>query len=81
MKTTNRQKYWLNMASYYLVDAMEALTAAEDSIVCAFDGDEPGYAVADSPDARGWDYLDAIAEAQRAIGIRLNTWDEGEYDE
>jgi hypothetical protein len=35
----------------------------------------------DSQDARAWDYLDAIREAQRALGHRLNTWDKGDYDE
>jgi hypothetical protein len=46
----------------------------------AFD-DGPGYPAPDSQDARAWDYLEAICEARKALGHRLNTWDKGDYDE
>jgi hypothetical protein len=74
-------KYNLTLAAYHLRDALKSLDTAKDCISNAFDGYDPGYPAPDSQDARAWDYLDAIREAQRALGHRLNTWDKGDYDE
>jgi hypothetical protein len=77
----NREKVYLNNAAMYLAGALKQLEWAEASIAEAFDGYDPGYPAPDTQDARAWDYLDAIREAARAIGHRLNTWDKGDYDE
>ena len=74
-------RYNLGLAAYHLKDALKALKTAEDCISNAFDGYDPGYPSPDTQDARAWDYLDAIHEAEKAIGHRLNTWDKGDYDE
>ena len=71
----------VNAAAKKLVAAMQNLDTAYLLIDTAFDGNDPGYPYPNSVDARAWDYLDAIDEAKRIIGNRLNTWDEGEYDE
>lgn len=76
----NRDKVYLNNAAVYLAAALKQLEFAKSYVDAAFD-DGPGYPVPDSQDARGWDYIDAIREAQRVIGYRLNTWDDGDYDE
>lgn len=72
---------FLDAAAKNLMIAMDILSIAERRISEAYNGDEPGYPTPDSDNARAWDYLDAIREAQRQIGYRLNTWDEGDYDE
>lgn len=77
----NREKIYLDNAAKYLVQALKNLDWAYESIDTAYDGYEPGYPYADSLDARAWDYLDAIGKARRVIGNRLNTWDNGDYDE
>jgi hypothetical protein len=71
----------LDAAANSLVLALCNLDIAYEHISKAYDDDEPGYPYPDSQDARAWDYIDAIWEAQRAIGHRLNTWDEGDYYE
>jgi hypothetical protein len=76
----NRDKVYLNNAAVYLAAAIKQLEFAKSYVDAAFD-DGPGYPAPDSQDARAWDYLDAIREAQRALGHRLNTWDKGDYDE
>lgn len=77
----NREKVYLDNAAMYLAAALKQLEFAEASISEAFDGYDPGYPSPDTQDARAWDYLDAIHEAEKAIGHRLNTWDKGNYDE
>lgn len=72
---------FLDAAAKNLMIAMDILSIAERRISEAYNSDEPGYPTPDSDNARAWDYLDAIREAQRQIGYRLNTWDEGDYDE
>jgi len=74
-------KEHLDAAANSLVLALCNLDIADERISKAYDDDEPGYPYPDSHDARAWDYIDAIREAQRAIGHRLNTWDEGDYYE
>ena len=71
----------LDAAANSLVLALCNLDIADERISKAYDDDEPGYPYPDSQDARAWDYLDAIREAQKIIGCRLNTWDDGDYDE
>ena len=77
----NREKVYLDNAAMCLANALKQLEWAEASVDAAFDGYDPGYPAPDTQDARAWDYLDAIREAARAIGHRLNTWDKGDYDE
>lgn len=77
----SKQDKYISLASVNMQSAYRWLEIAYEHIEKAFDGNEPGYPAPDSPDARAWDYLDAIGEAQRAIGNRLNTWDDGDYDE
>ena len=74
-------KYNLTMAAYHMMDALASLNTASICISNAYDGDEPGYPAPDSLDARAWDYIDAIREAEKIIGYRLNTWDKGTYPE
>lgn len=80
MRVTNVD-YHLTVAAYHLEEALENLHLAENRVCAAFDGDEPGYPTPDSRAARAWDYLDAIDKARRVIGNRLNTWDDGDFDE
>ena len=77
----NREKVYLDNAAMCLANALKQLEWAEASVDAAFDGNDPAHPWPDSQGARGWDYLDAIREAARAIGHRLNTWDKGDYDE
>ena len=77
----DNQKYAMDAAACCLRDALECLWTAEAFVKKAFDGYDPGYPSPDTQDARAWDYLDAIHEAERALGDRLNTWDKGDYDE
>ena len=79
MNTAREMK--LNAAANNLMLALERLESADNCISHAYEGDEPGYPAPDSQDARAWDYLDAIREAQKIIGYRLNTWDNGAYPE
>lgn len=75
------QEIYLDAAAQNLKIALMYLDTAYKRIEQAYKGNEPGYPYADSDDARAWDYLDAIGEARKVIGNRLNTWDDGDYDE
>ncbi len=75
----SRESTYLSAASKYLEFALEYLDIADKRISEAFDGDDPGYPYADSVDAMAWDYIDAIRIAQREIGNRLNTWNNGNH--
>lgn len=68
-------------ASARLVRIMDSLDKARWEVLRPYGGGDPGYPSPDSVDAMAWDYLDAIDEARRAIGYRLNTWNGGDYDE
>lgn len=72
---------YLDAASKNLEIAMEYLDIARHRIDMAFGGYDPGYPTPDSFDSMAWDYLDAITIAEREIGNRLNTWNEGDYSE
>lgn len=65
----------LDKTAKQLLIAYNSLGFAADYIHDAFDGYDPGYPWADSPDARAWDYVDVIQTARREIRIRLETWD------
>ena len=77
----NHCEHYLDISASNIKIAYDFLEDVYTYVGMAFDGDEPGYPAPDSLDARAWDYLDAIGEAQRALGHRLNTWDEGTYSE
>ena len=62
-------------AAACLLVAYDALGKAGDIIDKAYDGYGPHYPYPDSPDARAWDYIDAIESARNDIRIRLETWD------
>ena len=72
---------YLDAAAKNLEIALTYINTAYMRVDEAYDGNDPGYPAPDSQDARAWDYLDAIDEVRRAIGSRLNTWDEGDYYE
>ena len=65
----------LDKAAACLLKAYELLGTAADHIDKAYDGYDPGYPYADSPDARAWDYVDVIQTARYDIRTRLETWD------
>ncbi len=76
-----KERTYLNVASKNLELALEYLDIADKRISQAFDYDDPGYPYPDSNAAMAWDYWDAIREARKALGHRLNTWNKGDYDE
>lgn len=78
--STSQEKY-LDAAAQNLKIAIMYLNTAYKHIDRAYKGNDPGYPAPDSQDARAWDYIDAIVVASKAIGNRLNTWDDGDYDE
>ena len=59
-----------------LFAALDWLDMAHDALDRIYNGYDPGYPYADSPDARAWDYYDAISRTRQAIVLRLETWDE-----
>jgi hypothetical protein len=75
----SREHTYLDAASKNLRIALEYLDIADERISQAFGGDDPTYPYPDSVGAKGWDYIDAIRIAQREIGHRLNTWDNGHF--
>lgn len=77
----SNESVYLDAAAKNLMIALQYLDTAYERIDQAYKGYEPGYPYADSDDARAWDYLDAIGKARRVIGNRLNTWDDGDYEE
>lgn len=66
----------LKYAARALFSALEWLDKAHERLDYLYDGYDPGYPFADSPDARAWDYYDAIARARSEIINRLETWDD-----
>jgi hypothetical protein len=81
MALSNKRDAYLDACAQNLVIVLEILDLAAQRITQAYDGNLPGEPTPDSANARAWDYADAIVEARKAIGNRLNTWDKGDYDE
>jgi hypothetical protein len=72
---------FLWMASEQLRHALAYLRAAEGYVGKAWAVMEDQRVLPDSPGAWAQDYDDAIGEARRAIGNRLNTWNYGNFEE
>ena len=75
----SKEDTYLKAATKNLELALEYLDLADMRIRQAFDYDDPGYPYPDSNSAMAWDYWDAIRTAQREIGHRLNTWNNGNH--
>jgi hypothetical protein len=72
---------YLWMAAEQLRHALSYLRSAEAYTGKAWAEMSSHQVLPDSPAARAQDYDDAIDEARRVIGNRLNTWDNGDYVE